>query len=356
MSNEVAFNNLEKDDVKITFEEPSRVPAKPSDKEVARHKKTRLILVVLFGIAVLAMVVVAVVIIIVSPRCKPNGVPGDSGKSSDTLKSNDTAVDDSWWKHAVIYQVYTRSFFDSNNDGDGDLNGITKKIPYFGDLGVNALWLNPIYESPMADGGYDVQNYQAIDKKFGTMEDFENFLKAAHGKGIKIIMDFVPNHTSEKHPWFVESKNNKTNLKRDWYIWRDGTGKNKTDPPNNWISYFGGSAWKYDDTTKQFYLHQFKEQQPDLNLRNPDVVNELKKVLKFWLDKGVDGFRFDAVQFLLEDSKFQDEPKNKNYNASDLKYDMLDHKFTHGETFHFIKLDCINMFNEHTCRDEVKMF
>ena len=333
MSNEVAFNSLEKDDVKITFEEPSRVPSKPTEKEVKQHRKTRLILVALFGIIVLAMVVVAVIIIIVSPRCEPKKVPDgeDSGKSNDTLKANETA-DDSWWKHAVIYQVYPRSFFDKNNDGDGDLKGITDKLDYFGNLGADALWLNPIYDSPMADGGYDVSNYTTINKMFGTMEDFEKFLDAAHKKNLKVIMDFIPNHTSEKHPWFVESKASKKSSKRDWYIWRDGVTKdNKTGPPNNWISVFGGSAWEYDNATQQYYLHQFKKQQPDLNLRNRDVKNELKKVLQFWLGKKVDGFRFDAVQFLLEDDKFQDEPQKPNYNASDLKYDMLDHKFTNGK-------------------------
>ena len=331
MSNEVAFNSLEKDDVKITFEEPSRIPTKPTEEEVAQHRKTRLVLVVLFGVIVLTMVVVAVIIIVVSPRCEPKKVPEDSGKSNDTLKA-----DDSWWKHALIYQVYPRSFFDTNNDGDGDLKGITEKLDHFVDLEVDALWLNPIYDSPMADNGYDVKDYLTINKMFGTMEDFDKFLSEAHKKGMKVIMDFVPNHTSEEHPWFVESKKDKTNPKKDWYIWADGKENkttSKTDPPNNWISVFGGSAWEYDNTRKQFYLHQFKKEQPDLNLRNEDVKKELKKVLEFWIKKGVDGFRVDAVQFFLEDEKLQDEPKLPNHNSSNLKYDMLNHTFTNGKAF-----------------------
>lgn len=330
MSNEVAFNSLEKDDGKITFEEPSRIPCKPTEDEVAQHRKTRLVLVVLFGVIVLTMVVVAVIIIILSPRCEPKKVPEDSGKSNDTLKA-----DDSWWKHGLIYQVYPRSFFDTNNDGNGDLKGITEKLDHFVDLEVDALWLNPIYDSPMADNGYDVRNYTTINKMFGEMEDFDNFLSEAHKKGMKVIMDFVPNHTSEKHPWFEESRKNKTNSKNDWYIWADGKGENKTDPPSNWISVFGGSAWEYDDTRKQFYLHQFKKQQPDLNLTNEDVIKELKNVLEFWIKKGVDGFRVDAVQFFLEDEKFQDEPELGNYNssASNLTYDMLNHTFTNGKAF-----------------------
>lgn len=327
MSNEVEFNSLTKDDVKIRFEEPSHIPSKPSDAEVAGHKKTRLGLVVVFAVVVIAMVAVAVIIIIVAPRCIKEAVPEEK-------KGNDTATDESWWKSAVIYQVYPRSFKDSNGDGNGDLKGITNKMDYLGDLGVQALWLNPIFQSPWADGGYDISNYTAIDKKFGTMAEFDDFIKEAHKKGIKVIVGFVPNHTSNKHPWFEASKKSKAkeNKFRDYYIWRDGAAeKNSTKPPNNWISYFGGSAWTYDNTTEQYYLHQFYEGEPDLNLRNEVVKKELKDVLKFWLGKGVDGFRFAGVQFLLEDEKFGDEPTNPNYNASDLKYDMLKHTLTHGK-------------------------
>ena len=320
MSNEVAFNSLEKDDVKIAFDDSPDAPLKPTEKEIAAHRKTRLILVALFGVVVLVLVVVAIIIIAVSPRCSPKTTPAPG-------KANETG-DDSWWKHAVIYQLYPRSFFDNSGDGNGDLKGISSKLDYFAELGVNALLLNPIYKS---NGGYDVENYTSIDTLFGNMDDFENLLKDAKEKGLKIIMDFIPNHTSKKHPWFEESKKSKTGPKRDWYIWRNGTGDNGTEPPNNWLSVSGGSAWTYDSTSKQFYLHQFKEEQPDLNLRNQEVKDELKKAMKFWLDKGVDGFRFDSVQYYAENDTFEDEPTLAGYNASNPLYDSLDHKFTFGK-------------------------
>lgn len=320
MSNEVAFNSLEKDDVKIAFDDSPDAPLKPTEKEIAAHRKTRLILVALFGVVVLVLVVVAIVIIAVSPRCSPKTTPAP-GKANET-------DDDSWWKHAVIYQLYPRSFFDNSGDGNGDLKGISSKLDYFAELGVNALLLNPIYKS---NGGYDVENYTSLDTLFGNMDDFENLLKDAKEKGLKIIMDFIPNHTSKKHPWFEESKKSKTGPKRDWYIWRNGTGENGTEPPNNWLSVSGGSAWTYDSASEQFYLHQFKEEQPDLNLRNQEVKDELKKAMKFWLDKGVDGFRFDSVQYYAENDTFEDEPTLAGYNASNPLYDFLDHKFTFGK-------------------------
>lgn len=320
MSNEVAFNSLEKDDVKIAFDDSPDAPLKPTEKEIAAHRKTRLILVALFGVVVLVLVVVAIIIIAVSPRCSPKTTPAP-GKANET-------DDDSWWKHAVIYQLYPRSFFDNSGDGNGDLKGISSKLDYFAELGVNALLLNPIYKS---NGGYDVENYTSIDTLFGNMDDFENLLRDAKEKGLKIIMDFIPNHTSKKHPWFEESKKSKTGPKRDWYIWRNGTGENGTEPPNNWLSVSGGSAWTYDSASEQFYLHQFKEEQPDLNLRNQEVKDELKKAMKFWLDKGVDGFRFDSVQYYAENDTFEDEPTLAGYNASNPLYDFLDHKFTFGK-------------------------
>ena len=321
MSNEVAFNSLEKDDVKIAFDDSPDAPLKPTEKEIAAHRKTRLILVALFGVVVLVLVVVAIIIIAVSPRCSPKTTPAPG-------KANKTDDDDSWWKHAVIYQLYPRSFFDNSGDGNGDLKGISSKLDYFAELGVNALLLNPIYKS---NGGYDVENYTSIDTLLGNMDDFENLLKDAKEKGLKIIMDFVPNHTSKKHPWFEESKKSKNDAKRDWYIWRNGTGENGTEPPNNWLSVSGGSAWTYDSASKQFYLHQFKEEQPDLNLRNQEVKDELKKAMKFWLDKGVDGFRFDSVQYFAESEKFENESTLAGYNASNPLYDFLDHKFTFGK-------------------------
>ena len=216
--------------------------------------------------------------------------------------------------------MYPRSFKDSSGDGDGDLKGILNKMDYFTELGVQAVWLNPIY---------DMKNYTAIDSMFGTMEDFDKFIKEAHEKGIKVIMGFVPNHSSNKHPWFLDSKKDDKNSYRDYYIWKGGPAKNET--PNNWISVFGGSAWTFDNATKQFYLHQFSKEQPDLNLRNEKVKKELQDVLKFWLAKGVDGFNFDAVQFLIENENFGNETQNSNYNASDLKYDMLKHTLTFGK-------------------------
>lgn len=292
MSNEVAFNSLERDDVKITFEEGSGVLGKPTDEEVAQHKKTRLVLVVLFGIIVLTMVVVAVIIIIVSPKCEPKS--DEEGSQANQTTDDPVEFHPVWWKNAVIYQIYPRSFFDKSGDGEGDLSGISEKLNHFSNLGVSALLLNPVY---------DPEDFKAVNKMFGPMEDFDNLLMESHKKGLKVILDFVPNHTSKRHPWFVESSRDKTSAKRDWYVWADGVkGRNGTyTPPNNWINVEGGSAWEYDNTTDQFYLHQFKKDQPDLNLRNEDVIAELKKVLEFWIDKGVDGFRINDVQYFLED-------------------------------------------------------
>lgn len=306
MSNEVAFNSLERDDVKITFEEGSGVLGKPTDEEVAQHKKTRLVLVVLFGIIVLTMVVVAVIIIIVSPKCEPK----NDAEGSQANQTTDDPVEfhPVWWKNAVIYQIYPRSFFDKSGDGEGDLSGISEKLNHFSNLGVSALLLNPVY---------DPEDFKAVNKMFGPMEDFDNLLMESHKKGLKVILDFVPNHTSKKHPWFVESSRDKTSAKRDWYVWADGVnGTNGTyTPPNNWINVEGESAWEYDHTTAQFYLHQFKKDQPDLNLRNEEVMVELKKVLEFWIDKGVDGFRINDVQYFLEDQTLANQtstPMAKN--------------------------------------------
>lgn len=312
MSNEVAFNSLEKDDVKMTFKEGSSDLGKPTEEEVAQHKRTRLVLVVLFGIIVLAMVVAAVIIIIVSPACEQKkGLQSnerEKGNETTDEKGNET-TDDLWWKRAVMYQIYPRSFFDSNDDGNGDLSGISKKLEYFSGLGVNAFLLNPIY---------DPKDFMAIEKTLGSMEDFETFVNESHNKGFKVILDFVPNHTSKQHPWFVESSKNKTGPKNDWYVWADaGVGGNGTNPPNNWVSEDGGSAWEYENSSRQqFYFHQFKKDQPDLNLRNREVIKELKKVLEFWLNKGVDGFRIKDVQYFLEDANLTNETKTSSDNAS----------------------------------------
>src|SRR3954454_5214273 len=209
-----------------------------------------------------------------------------------------------WWRHGVFYQVYPRSFQDSNGDGIGDLRGITSRLDHLNDgttssLGIDAIWLSPFYRSPMADFGYDVSDYRDVNPDYGTLEDFDELLREAHRRGIRVIVDFVPNHTSDQHPWFVESRSSRDNPKRDWYVWRDP--KPDGSPPNNWISNFGGSAWEWDAATGQVYLHSFLREQPDLNWRNPAVRAPMYDALRFWLDRGVDGFRVDAIHHLVED-------------------------------------------------------
>jgi alpha-glucosidase len=200
-----------------------------------------------------------------------------------------------WWKEAVGYQIYPASFKDSNNDGIGDLNGIREKLDYLKDLGIDFIWITPIYASPNVDNGYDISNYQEISETFGTMEEFDLLLSEAHAKGIKVIMDLVINHTSDQHRWFIESRKSVNSPYRDYYIWEDG----RVDgPPNNWTSIFGGSAWEYDQETNQYYLHVFAKEQPDLNWENPRVQKELFSMIKWWLDKGIDGFRVDAISHI----------------------------------------------------------
>ena len=231
-----------------------------------------------------------------------------------------------WWKEGVIYHIYPRSFQDSTGDGNGDLKGITNRLDYFEYLGIKILYLSPIFKSPMVDNGYDVSDFRDIDLLFGNLSDFDDLLKETHARGMKLILDFVPNHTSDQHSWFLESRSSKLSPKRDWYVWLDpapGGG-----PPNNWLSVFGGSAWSYDDKTDQYYLHQFCSEQPDLNLRNSEVQQALKDVLTFWLDRGVDGFRVDAVPHLVEDSKFRDEPFKDGYIPLQPQYHHLDHVYT----------------------------
>ena len=211
-----------------------------------------------------------------------------------------------WWQHAVFYEVYPRSFADSNNDGVGDLKGITSKLGYLQHLGVNAIWITPCFPSPQVDFGYDVSDYENIDPMYGTLADFDRLVAEAKTHGIKVILDFVPNHTSDQHKWFLESKSSRTSPKRDWYIWRDGKGPNQ--PPNNWTSTFGGSAWKYDPTTGQYYYHYFYAEQPDLNWRNPEVRKAMMDTMRFWYKRGVAGFRLDAVDTLFEDPELKDNP------------------------------------------------
>ena len=215
---------------------------------------------------------------------------------------------ETWWKSGIVYQIYPRSFQDSNGDGVGDLPGITSRLDYLVELGVQAVWISPIYPSPMADFGYDVADYCGIHPLFGTMGDFERLVAEAHRRGLKIILDFVPNHSSDQHPWFTESRSSRTNPKRDWYIWRDP--KPDGSPPNNWVSNFGGSAWQFDEASGQYYYHAFLTEQPDLNWRNPDLRQAMHDVLRFWLGKGVDGFRVDVIWHLIKDAEFRDNPPN----------------------------------------------
>ncbi len=211
-----------------------------------------------------------------------------------------------WWQHSVFYEIYPRSFADSNNDGIGDLNGITAKLDYLKDLGVDAIWITPCFPSPQVDFGYDVADYENIDPMYGTLADFDRLASEAKKRNIHIILDFVINHTSDQHAWFKESKSSRDNPKRDWYIWRDGKGPNQ--PPNNWLSTFGGPAWKFDPIIGQWYYHFFYPEQPDLNWRNPDVEKAMFDVTSWWYQRGVAGFRLDAVDTLFEDPDLHDNP------------------------------------------------
>jgi glycosidase len=211
-----------------------------------------------------------------------------------------------WWQTAVIYQIYPRSFQDSNADGIGDLPGITRRLGYVADLGVDTVWISPFYTSPMADFGYDVADHTDVDPLFGTLDDFDVLLREAHSLGLRVIVDIVPNHTSDQHPWFAESRAARSSAKRDWYMWRDPGADGSA--PNNWLSAFGGPAWEWDEPTGQYYLHTFIPQQPDLNWRNPEVVAAMHGVYRFWLDRGVDGFRIDVAHRIMKDPELRDNP------------------------------------------------
>lgn len=243
----------------------------------------------------------------------------------------------SWYKEAIVYQIYPRSFKDSNGDGIGDLRGIIEKLDYIQSLGVTAVWLNPIFKSPNDDGGYDISDYYSIQPEFGTMEDFDALLEGLHRRGLKLIMDLVLNHSSDEHPWFQESRKSKNNPFRDYYFWEKG---NADAPPNNWPSFFGGSAWQLDETTGEYYLHLFSRKQPDLNWENPALREELKKIMRFWLDKGVDGLRLDVITAISKRIDFPDTDTN-DFNETirkfytngprlkefikEIRHDVLDH-------------------------------
>lgn len=253
-----------------------------------------------------------------------------------------------WWEHATVYQIYPRSFADSDGDGIGDLPGITSKLSHLNDIGVNTIWMSPIFQSPQKDFGYDVSDFYAIHHEYGTMKDFEEFLKEAKKRNINVLLDFVPNHSSDQCEWFKKSVRNETKFD-DYYVWQNGKVlENGTRlPPNNWViknsccfikkvlifnifvqrSVFGGSAWTWNDQRQQFYFHQFLPEQPDLNYRNKKVAGEMEKVLSFWLEKGVAGFRIDAINHMFEDAKFRDEPRNE-WNTDPNSYDYLNHIYT----------------------------
>jgi len=216
---------------------------------------------------------------------------------------------DHWWKEAVVYQVYPRSFFDSNGDGIGDLRGLVLKLDYLKDLGIDVIWICPVYQSPQDDNGYDISDYQNIHSEFGNMKDFDQLLFEVHKRGMKLIIDLVINHTSDEHPWFLESRSSKKSPKRDWYIWRDGK---KGKEPNNWESIFGGSVWEWDEQTKQYFLHLFSKRQPDLNWENLEMRKSIYQMIRWWLDKGIDGFRIDAISHIKKEQGLPDMPNPQN--------------------------------------------
>lgn len=221
---------------------------------------------------------------------------------------------DEWWRGAVIYQIYPRSFFDTDGDGVGDLPGITEKLDYVEQLGVDAVWISPFFKSPMKDFGYDVADYRAVDPLFGTLEDFDALLEKAHRLGLKVLIDFVPSHTSNEHPWFQESRSSRDNEKADWYVWADP--RPDGSPPNNWLSVFGGSAWEWEPRRGQYYLHNFLKEQPDLNFHCPAVIDALLEQARFWLDRGVDGFRLDAIDYGVHDTRLHDNPRRRGKVAA----------------------------------------
>lgn len=244
---------------------------------------------------------------------QPLTVRTPSGTTAQTSQKD-------WWKNAVIYEVYPRSFQDTNGDGIGDLNGITERLDYLKDLGVDAIWLTPVYPSPQVDFGYDISGYRNIDPKYGTLADFDQLIAEANKRHIRVMMDMVMNHTSDQHEWFIQSRSSRDNPYRDWYVWHDGKGQTATSkgqPPNNWQSLFGHSAWQWDEKTRQYYYHKFYIQQPDLNWHNPAVHKAFEEIIDFWLKRGVGGFRFDAITTLFEDPSLADEGvlRDKNGNV-----------------------------------------
>ncbi len=239
---------------------------------------------------------------------------GEIRKETMDVNGGEKPMKKAWWKESVVYQIYPRSFMDSNGDGIGDLNGITQRLDYLKELGIDVIWLSPVYSSPNDDNGYDISDYEAIMEEFGTMEDFDRMLAAAHERGIRIVMDLVVNHTSDEHAWFLESRSSRENDKRDYYIWREGR---EDGPPNNWGSFFSGSAWEYDETTGMYYLHLFSRKQPDLNWDDPRVRREVYDMMTRWCDKGIDGFRMDVISLISKPEGLPDAPMmNELYGDS----------------------------------------
>lgn len=226
-----------------------------------------------------------------------------------------------WWQKGIIYQIYPRSYQDSDSDGVGDLRGIISRLNYLQALDIKAIWISPVFSSPMADFGYDISDYCGIHPLFGSMQDFEELLQEVHSRDMKLILDLVPNHTSSEHPWFLESRSSRDNPKRDWYLWQDALPDGTE--PNNWLSVFGGSAWEWDEKTKQYYYHAFLKEQPDLNWRNPEVQEAMFQVMRFWLDKGVDGFRVDVMWHMIKDEGLRDNPQNPDYEPHMATYEQL---------------------------------
>ena len=226
-----------------------------------------------------------------------------------------------WWQRGVVYQIYPRSFQDSDGDGTGDLRGIISRLDYFTWLGVDAIWVSPVYPSPMTDFGYDVSDYCDIDPLFGTLADMDALIAEAHLRGLKLILDYVPNHTSDQHPWFIESRRSRNSPKRDWYLWHNAASDGS--PPNNWLSNFGGPGWTWDAASGQYYYHSFLPTQPDLNWRNPEVRAAMFDVLRFWLRRGVDGFRVDVMWMMIKDEQFRDNPPNPEYRPGSASHERL---------------------------------
>ncbi|RLQ89042.1 alpha-glucosidase family protein [Notoacmeibacter ruber] len=271
------------------------------------------------------------------------------------------ATDPDWWRGAVIYQIYPRSFQDSNGDGIGDLAGIIHRLPHVAELGVDAIWISPFFRSPMLDFGYDVSDYRDVDPMFGTLGDFDALINRAHELGLRVLIDLVLSHTSSQHPWFAQSRSSRDNPKADWYVWADS--KPEGSPPNNWLSIFGGSAWEWDSERMQYYLHNFLADQPDLNFHCPEVQEELLDIASFWLERGVDGFRLDTVNFYFHDKKLRDNPpldpslQNDNTAPAVNPYNFQDHLYdkTQPENLQFLERlrALVDSYPDRACVGEV---